>query len=170
MKTNVSPRMLILCLDDEPAVLDALVRDLAPFEDYFQIETVSTIAEARQQLESATQEGGQLALALCDHLLQGETGTDFLVNLHQEPAHASARKVLITAQAGLGDTIRALNHARLDYYIAKPWEPEALRAVVRDQLTTYVVKMNINPLPFLPILDRAQLSEAILQKNLMTDA
>lgn len=170
MKAGVSPRLLILCLDDEPAVLDALVRDLAPFENYFQIEAVTTIAEARQQLEAANHEGIPLALALCDHLLKGETGTEFLVDLHKNSAHAEARKVLITAQAGLQDTIRALNQAQLDYYIAKPWEPEALRAVVRDQLTAYVVKNSIDPRPYLAILDRAQLSTAILQKNLMTDA
>ncbi len=46
---------------------------------------------------------------------------DFLVELNGDPATRPIRKVLITGQAGLEDTIRAVNEADLDHYIAKPW-------------------------------------------------
>ena len=44
----------------------------------------------------------------------------------------------MTGQAGLEDTVRAVNEANLDHYIAKPWDAEALQAIVREQLTEYV--------------------------------
>ena len=51
----------------------------------------------------------------------------------------AARRVLVTGQAGHEDTIRAINEAELDHYVAKPWDPEEFRAVVREQLTDFVL-------------------------------
>ena len=74
---------------------------------------------------------------------------------------ASARTVLVTGQADQDDTIRAVNEAGLDYYIAKPWDPSKLREVVRDQLTEYVLASEVDPLPYLPVLDAVRVMEAI---------
>ena len=43
----MKPNLVILCVDDEPPVLDAVVRDLAPFENAFVLETAGSAAEAR---------------------------------------------------------------------------------------------------------------------------
>ena len=69
--------------------------------------------------------------------------------------------MLVTGQADQDDTIRALNEAGLDHYIAKPWDPVNLQEVVRHQLTDFVLEAGINPLPYLPVLDGVRVMEAI---------
>ncbi len=161
----MKPDLVILCVDDEPAVLDAVVRDLAPFENAFVLETAASAAEARAIVAELPERKRRLALALCDHRMPGETGTDFLIALQRDPVTRPARKLLLTAQAGHEDTIRALNLGGLDHYIAKPWDPEALRTVLRDQLTTYVIDAQLDPLPYLAVLDTARLAEALRRRN-----
>lgn len=159
------PALTLLCVDDEPVVLDAVVRDLAPFEDAFRIETALSAADARDIVAGLADRDQQLALVLCDHLMPGVTGTDFLIALNADPATKPARKLLLTAQAGHEDTIRALNQGGLDHYIAKPWQPDALRSVIRDQLTDYVIERRLDPMPYLSILDTGRLAEALRQRN-----
>lgn len=67
----------------------------------------------------------------------------------------------VTGQADQSDTIKALNQAGLDYYIAKPWDPQTLRNVVREQLTDYVLETGIDPLPYMPVLDGVRIMESI---------
>ena len=105
--------------------------------------------------------GDRVGLALCDHLLPGERGVDYLVELNGDPATRPIRKVLITGQAGLEDTIRAVNEADLDHYIAKPWTVENLHEVVREQLTDYVIDNEEELLPFVAVLNGAKLMAAI---------
>jgi two-component system chemotaxis response regulator CheY len=161
----MKPALTLLCVDDEPVVLEAVVRDLAPFEDAFRIETALSASDARARLDTLPGGGANLALILCDHLMPGITGTDFLISLNADATTRPARKLLLTAQAGHDDTIRALNQGGLDYYIGKPWEPAALRQIIKDQLTTYVINRQLDPLPYLSILDTARLAEVLRQRN-----
>ena len=56
---------------------------------------------------------------------------------------------------------RAINSGGLDHYIAKPWDAEELHAVVREQLTRYVLAEGINPLPYLSYLDSTRAMDAL---------
>ena len=161
----INPTLTLLCVDDEAVVLDAVVRDLAPFEDAFRIETALSAAEAGEIVDGLAKRGNTLALVLCDHLMPGLSGTDFLIALDADPATRPARKILLTAQAGQDDTIRAVNQGGLDYFIAKPWQPDALCKIIRDQLTTFVIDRELNPLPYLAILDTARLAEYLQRRN-----
>ncbi len=161
----MNPTLTLLCVDDEAVVLDAVVRDLAPFEDAFRIETALNADEAGKIVAGLKDRGHTLALALCDHLMPGLSGTDFLIALDNEPETRPARKILLTAQAGHEDTIRAINKGGLDYFFAKPWEPEELRRVIRDQLTSYIIERELDPMPYLAILDTARLAEYLRRRN-----
>ena len=161
----MKPTLTLLCVDDEAVVLDAVVRDLAPFEDAFRVETALSADEACGIVAALPGQGRTLALALCDHLMPGLSGTDFLIALNADPATRPARKILLTAQAGHEDTIRALNQGGLDHYIAKPGQPDALRAVIRDQLTSFVIERQLDPLPYLAVLDTARLAESLRRGN-----
>ena len=154
-------RIAILVIEDEPEVREAISRDLEGFTDSFQIELAEDVADARTVMTELNASGDRVGLALCDHLLPGERGVDFLVELNRDPATRPIRKVLITGQAGLEDTIRAVNEADLDHYIAKPWTVENLHEVVRQQLTDYVIESAEDLLPFVAILDGARLMAAI---------
>jgi two-component system chemotaxis response regulator CheY len=152
--------LLILCIEDEPPVRDALVRDLEPFAADFQIEAAEDVDDARSVVSDRLASGHTLALVLCDHVLPGIQGVDYLVELNADDRTRSARKVLVTGQAGLEDTVMAINRADLDHYIAKPWSVDDLHETVRRELTEFVLAHVDDLLPYVNILDGSRLLEA----------
>jgi response regulator RpfG family c-di-GMP phosphodiesterase len=155
----------IICVEDEPQVLDVIVRDLGHFEDVFPIEVANSADEARQLVNEIREEGNRVGLVLCDHIMPGDKGIDLLIEMQNDTFTEHSRKVLITGQAGLEDTIQAVNHARLNRYISKPWNPENLREVVKDELTQYVIAREKDLLRFMSVLDQAKLQEAIRDRG-----
>ena len=153
-------RVTILCVEDESEVRDALVRDLDSFASSCRIEAAEDAADARQVVQECADAGDPIGLILCDHLLPGTHGADLLVEFKTNPAVAAARKVLVTGQAGLEDTIKAINNADLDHYVAKPWTRDALHDVVRQYLTDYVIDEVDDVLPYVSVLDGPRLLEA----------
>lgn len=149
---------LIVCIDDERVVLDSVVDDLSELEPYFIIEAAESAAEAKQLIEEKTAQGVALALVICDQIMPHQHGVDFLIELHQNPNYRNCKKVLLTGQASHQDTIDAVNHSCLNYYINKPWQPEALCTIVRQQLTDYMIETHADLAPWTQILD----TEAIL--------
>jgi len=151
----------ILCVEDEHEVLDAVVRDLEKLEEQFPVETATSAEEARDVVDKLLDNGKKIGLILCDHILPGDNGVELLIELHKSERTHSSRKVLLTGQAGLDDTVKALNQARLHHYIAKPWNKEELLEVSVQLLTDYVIDEEENILPFMRTLDAARLSEII---------
>jgi two-component system, OmpR family, phosphate regulon response regulator PhoB len=149
-------RLTVLILEDERPVREALERDLAAFADTLRVEVAEDVADAWQVVSEVAADGDRLALVLADHRLPGTTGVDFLVQLLDDDRTDGARKVLVTGQADQQDTIRAVNEAGLDHYIAKPWDPDELRQVVRTELTEHVLEYRLDPLPHLRVLDAAR--------------
>jgi response regulator RpfG family c-di-GMP phosphodiesterase len=158
-------KIVILCVDDQREVLDALERDLRPFAGVFRIEVAESAQEAANIVEDLLRQGDRLGLVLADHLMPGTTGVDLLVALAEQDSTRSSRKVLVTAHAGLEDTVKAVNEADLDHYIAKPWTQQELHNVVRKQLTDFVLQQETNLLPYLQILDKTRLLEAVRQRG-----
>jgi len=158
-------RITILILEDEPEVRAGLRRDLEPFAAAFRLEFAEDAAEAREVITECREAGDPVGLILCDHLLPGMHGTDLLIELESEGRLGRMRKVLVTGQAGLDDTIRAVNEAGLDHFIAKPWNPQYLRSVVRDQLTGYVIETTDDLARYLSVLDGPRLLEEIARRG-----
>lgn len=166
---NANPKLYILCVDDEPSVLAAVERDLAPLEAVFPLESAEDAAQAKTLVEEIHARGDRVAIILCDHLMPGQSGVDFLIELNRNADTAAIRKVLLTGQAGHQDTIDAVNHAGLQHYISKPWQAGALVSVVRTQLTEFVLAENIDPMPYLSALDAVRIAEAIRSKGIISD-
>lgn len=154
-------RISILSLDDEPEVRQAITRDLEPFSSLFRIEVAEDVEDAREVIASIDESGDRVGLILCDHRLPGTTGVEFLVQLEADERHRGMRKVLVTGQADQQDTIKAINTGGLDHYIAKPWQAETLQAIVREQLTEFVLDQDIDPIPFLSQLNDPRLLDRI---------
>lgn len=153
--------LVALVVEDEPEVRDALVRDLAPLAGSVRIEAAEDAEDAAAVVEEVAEAGDVLGLVLADHRLPGRSGVDLLVELEEDPAHRGVtRKVLVTGQADHADTIRAVNEAGLDHYIAKPWDPEELLAVTRASLTDAVLDAGLDPLAYVADLDGPRLLEA----------
>lgn len=159
----------ILCLEDESEVLDAVVRDLRPLAPSFRIEPAASADEARQVVREVILPKGSLGLVVCDYMLPGDDGVSFLVELQKDPLTAPARKILLTAHAGIEPTVRAVNSANLNFYIAKPWRAEDLVAVARKQLTDYVLENETDLYRFLPVLEADRLVARIRGSSLPSD-
>jgi two-component system chemotaxis response regulator CheY len=157
--------LVILCVEDEAEVRSSLLRDIEPFAAICRIDEADNAADAREAVSRCLDSGEQLALVLCDHMLPGESGVDFLVALNASDATRAARKVLVTGQAGLKATVKAVNEAGLHHYIAKPWGRDELQGVVRKQLTDYVIDEVDDLLPFVSVLDGPRLLEVLKDRN-----
>ncbi|OLQ74895.1 hypothetical protein BIT28_13120 [Photobacterium proteolyticum] len=159
-------KYLILCVDDEREVLDSVLHDLGSLEEHFIIEAAESVDEAKEVLADAIADHIPLALILCDHIMPGETGIDFLIELKQQSETTRSRRVLLTGQAGLEETVQAVNHASLDYYISKPWDGDQLKDVVIDQLTTYIIDNEKELMPWARILDTGRIMMALSDKRI----
>jgi CheY-like chemotaxis protein len=156
--------MYILCVEDEPEVLDAVVKDLAGFEDLFPVETARSVSEARDVVARIQEARDALALVLCDHIMPGENGVEFLIELYRDPCTATTRKILLTGQAGLDATVRAVNFANLDFYIGKPWSKEELCAAVKHQLKAYILAHGREVEKYASLFGERELAEAMMSK------
>ena len=151
----------ILCIDDEPEVLDQLRQDLAEFDDTFPVHSSKSAEEARELIPTLTNDSDQIGVVLCSHYLPGQNGIDFMISLRNELGMTETRTVLITRRAGLEDTIKGLNEGRLNYYLAKPWTKEDVVKVVREQLTDFFIRTRKNPMAYLEKLSTVRVFEAI---------
>src|SRR3954471_1313008 len=128
----------IVAVDDEPAVLAAVARDLRRgFGDRYRILRATSGAEALDTLTEVRRRGEQVALLVADQRMPGLSGTDYLVKARE--LVPEAKRVLLTAYADTEAAISAINDVHLDYYLLKPWDPpeEHLFPVVADLLTTW---------------------------------
>ena len=146
-------KLVIVVVEDEPEVRDAVVGDLAHFSTVVRVEDAEDVEDAWEVVDEVDADGDLVALVLADHRLPGRSGVDMLVEMRADERTVDARKVLVTGQVDQADTIRAVNDAGLDHYIAKPWDPKDLQDVVRTQLTDFVLATGLDPLPHLRALD-----------------
>lgn len=159
-------KYLILCVDDEREVLDSVIQDLDEFEAHFSIEAAESVSEAKEIIEEYKNEETPLALILCDHIMPEQTGISFLIQLNQDDATQATRKLLLTGQAGLEDTVEAVNHSSLDFYIAKPWRGDDLRDTVKAQLTQYVINNDPDLMQWAQVLDTEKIFNAIADNRI----
>ncbi|MEO1061798.1 MAG: response regulator [Actinomycetota bacterium] len=152
--------LLVLVVEDEAEVRAAIVRDLEPLLGSVRVDEAEDAEDAVAALDEAVEAGDRVGLILADHRLPGRSGVDLLVSLHADPERRPIRKVLITGQAGHADTIRAINEADLDHYLAKPWQPDDLLATAVTQLTDYVIEAGLDPLAYVDVLDAPRLLDA----------
>jgi CheY-like chemotaxis protein len=165
----MKPEYLIICVEDEPDVLDAVLRDLSVFESHFILEGFSSADAVRDFLTASDAGTIRPALFVCDHMMPGTTGVDFLVEVERFGLAAGAKKMLLTGQAGLQDTVKAVNHGHLDFYLAKPWTKDALVEAAKGLLTGFVKDNGVNPLPYMNLLDAEVLSDMVRSDRRLTD-
>ena len=131
-------RPAIVAVDDEPAVLAAVSRDLRRgFGERYRVMRAGSGAEGLDLLKQVRARGEQVALLVADQRMPGLSGTDYLVQARE--LVPEAKRVLLTAYADTQAAIQAINEVALDYYLLKPWDPpeEQLFPVVEDLLTTW---------------------------------
>jgi thioredoxin reductase (NADPH) len=126
---------VILAVDDEPAVLAAVARDLRKeYGAAYRVLRANSGAAALEALRALRLRDEPVALLLVDQRMPVMTGIDLLREALQ--LHPDAKRVLLTAYADTDAAIRAINEIRLDHYLLKPWDPpeEHLYPVLTDLL------------------------------------
>ncbi len=132
---------VILAIDDDPEVLNAIERDLrARYQATYRIMKATSGEQALGVTRQLQQRGVALALFVVDERMPGMSGTEFLIQaLKLVP---DSRRVLLTAYADTDTAIRAINQIGLDHYLLKPWEPpnERLYPILDDLLDEWLAK------------------------------
>ncbi|HLI58263.1 MAG TPA: FAD-dependent oxidoreductase [Solirubrobacteraceae bacterium] len=135
----------ILCVDDEPAVLAAVARDLRRrFGERYRVMRAGSGTDALELLEELRRRGDHVALIVSDQRMPAMSGTDFLTRARE--IYPEARRALLTAYSDTAAAIAAINEANLDYYLLKPWDPpeEGLYPVVGDLLEIWEGKAELH--------------------------
>ena len=132
------PKPILLVIDDDTSVLEAVVQDLRRHygQEYRIVRAASGVAAldiCKQLLERKE----TVALFLSDQRMPGMTGVEFLQEAMK--LYPDAKRVLLTAYADTEAAIRAINAAKIHYYLNKPWDPpeEKLYPVLDDLLEAW---------------------------------
>ena len=124
---------VILTIDDDPAVLQSISRDLRrQYGERFRIVRADSGARALEATQQLKLRGDTVALFLVDQRMPGMSGVEFLGQGSE--IFPKAKRALLTAYADTDAAIDAINTAQLDYYLLKPWDPpeEKLYPVLDD--------------------------------------
>ncbi|MBE9210823.1 FAD-dependent oxidoreductase [Nostoc sp. LEGE 06077] len=130
---------VILTVDDDLDVLQAIARDLRKeYGDRFRIMRADSGATALDILKQLKIRNETVATFVVDQRMPLMSGVEFL-----EQAivlFPNAKRVLLTAYADTDAAIRAINNAKLDYYLLKPWNPpeERLYPVLDDLIDDWL--------------------------------
>ncbi len=130
---------IILSIDDEPQVLNAINRDLrVHYGKNYRILKAGSGQEALEIVTELKKRNETIALFLSDQRMPDMEGTEFLEEAIQ--FYPEARKVLLTAYADTEAAITSINTIELDYYLLKPWDPpeENLYPVLDDLLSDWL--------------------------------
>jgi len=146
-------KLNILCVDDQREVLAALKKDLSFFEPIATFNEAESANEAEEVVRELTTAGESFFLVVCDHIMPGENGVDFLARLSRDGVLAETHKILLTGLADQQDTIRAINDAKIDLYMEKPWDGDELLKAVKKLLGKYVQAHNLSDAAFQEYLD-----------------
>lgn len=134
----------LLIVDDQPEVLNMLRRLLSV--DYHVI-TAGSGVEALNYLNEH-----KFAVILSDQRMPKMDGVTFLKE--SQKIQPEAVRLMITGYADIEATIGAVNEANIFQYIAKPFEPEDLKQVVKMAVERYQAARHSE-----------RLKEELLQKN-----
>lgn len=144
-KVKVS-KPVIMTIDDEPHVLNAIARDLlARYQNDYHIVKAGSAEEALNAVEEFKRRGTPVALFLADQRMPAMSGTEFLEEAMEH--YPNSKRVLLTAYADTEAAIASINEVGLDYYLMKPWDPpeDRLYPVLDDLLSDWQASV---PIPY----------------------
>jgi CheY-like chemotaxis protein len=122
-------RPVILCVDDEPLILEALKTELrSRFSSRFSYETALDGLEALALIEELVAEGISIVLVVSDWMMPGIKGDEFLSRVHVR--WPSIRTILITGHADREALERLLSSEGAPHILPKPWKSQDLLGLV----------------------------------------
>jgi signal transduction histidine kinase len=126
----------ILYVDDDAANLTVLQAACADEFDVVTAESAEVALEIMRQHE--------IAVLLVDQRMPGMTGVELFEATREH--YPDTVRILITAYSDLTDAINAINRGQVRGYLRKPWEPEHLKATLREGLEVYETRRKVREL------------------------
>ena len=126
---------ILLVVDDDPDVLNAIARDLrTKYGRDFRVLRAESGTVALELLRELKERDTPVALLLSDQRMPGMDGVTFLSQTMED--FPKAKRAVITAYADTEAAIKAINESQVHYYLVKPWDPpeEKLFPVLDDML------------------------------------
>ena len=114
----------ILCVDDEKAILDTLLRQLnLALGPDVAVEIAESAEEAWELIDEYSDEY-TLAVVISDWLMPVTRGDKFLVELHKRYPHVT--KIMLSGQADPKAVENAQRNGGLTAFMPKPWDKASL--------------------------------------------
>ena len=135
---------IVMTIDDEPHVLNAIARDLqGRYQKDYQIVKASSGAEALETVQEFKRRNTPVSLFLVDQRMPAMSGIEFLAEAIK--LYPESKRVLLTAYADTDAAIASINAIGLDYYLMKPWDPpeERLYPVLDDLLSDWSASVSV---------------------------
>jgi len=108
---------VVLCVDDEPHILNALQRLLR--KEDFQVVTARDVEEGLAVLASRP-----VQLVISDQRMPGMTGVEFLQKVKE--LFPDAVRVILSGYADVGVIVDSINKGEIYRFLTKPWNDEEL--------------------------------------------
>ncbi len=118
----------ILCVDDEPEILNSLSRALRL--DKYNILTATSAMEALKVIE---EHHNQINLIISDQRMPEVTGVEFFLKI--KTAHPNIIRVILSGYTDSMEIIDAINKANVFKFLSKPWNDDELRKTIRECLS-----------------------------------
>lgn len=133
---------VIICVDDEPIILESLKIELkkALGEEHL-LETAEGGEDALELVEELLAEGREIVAVISDYLMPNIKGDELLKQIHR--ISPKTIKIMLTGQADLEAVANSIKHAKLYRYIAKPWQPEDLKLTVKEAINSYSMEKQL---------------------------
>ncbi|MBN1115992.1 MAG: hybrid sensor histidine kinase/response regulator [Bacteroidales bacterium] len=129
-------QQVILCVDDEIIVLEALKEQLRKaLDDNYIIEIAESGDEAIEIFNELVEEGMEIPVVIADFIMPVMKGDQLLEEIHK--ISPITKKIMLTGQASIEGVSHAINYADLYRYIPKPWEKEDLVLTIKEAIKSY---------------------------------
>jgi thioredoxin reductase (NADPH) len=116
------PKPVLLSVDDDRDVLQAIERDLrSQYGAEYRVIGSDSPEQALDVLKELKLRGDGVALLLADQRMPRMNGVEFLQQATQ--IFPDAKRALLTAYADTNAAISAINEASIHYFFLKPWDP-----------------------------------------------
>ena len=133
-------QLMILIVDDERDVLDALSEDIQNiFNGAIQTESCLSAAEALEFVKTIEPDSCMLAVVITDYVMPEMNGLNFLRELREVAVGSDPFRILLSGQADFESVKTAINEHLVDRCLSKPWQATELYNVLKDLLSQYLL-------------------------------
>jgi len=126
----------IVCVDDDLGLLQTIEQQLlSQFGATHEVRGYTSAEQALEGIYGLAGEGKRIEVVISDLILPGMHGDRLLEIVNGR--FPAVLKVLLTGHRVMESALYAINSARIDRFIAKPWEPDDLTLTIASLTCQY---------------------------------